>query len=767
VPDDIIFAELHMAYGEQQESSELVGVARSPVFSLFKRRRGQLFTIVEPSLPAAEQLCRQLIQTIEDEYFRDSSRTVTSSLRQALLLASETLRAENAKDSSGVQVRVGISCAAIRDGDAYIAQVAPGTAFILHDNSVKRVFATSAPMPEGDNRVDRAPDPLDISLEPQVSFAYSPLAEGDVIVLASGANWMLIPEKQILDAGKHMDPEMTAADLYGHYLAHARRPNTSLVVIRVSQLPVRKRRDVPQRAAKPAVRSDARVEAVPDSTPQVPSMPRGAGRPEAGRSGPSSSVDSGLSGYPAPPGARPAAETGAKQNQPGLPTRPAERPVPWRQLPPTADRGRGPVYPPGPALAPVGKPSVKLRGDWSQSRSAPSPLPGLLLKIVLMLALAALFVVVGRAGIDMWESWQLGDPVALLDEAELKRSQASGEADPSNARALLVESHDLLNRALRASADESTRELISSVRSEVDRIDQAVRISDVTVVVDYSAIADEEWNLARLLIDGSNLYVLDEGMDRVFLYELEPNGETLQDPSKHPVLVKRGDKMDGGVVGDLLSLTWMPTGQLRTVPAMFALESGRSIVIHDPKLGLSRIEVTESQRWGNIQAVSGFAGGLYLLDTKQQVVFYYPPTKNGYESQPYTIVDSKSRIDLSKALDIALDGNLYLLGGEGEIARFSREGRPLEFDGKLPDGPMRGASGLFASANTRSLYVIDRGAERIVQFSPEGALQRQFRADGVNTSFQGLRDIFVDEASRKVYVLAHKSLFVFDLPPMQ
>jgi hypothetical protein len=286
-------------------------------------------------------------------------------------------------------------------------------------------------------------------------------------------------------------------------------------------------------------------------------------------------------------------------------------------------------------------------------------------------------------------------------------------------------------------------------------------------VVDYTAIADEKMDVARLLIEGSTLYVLDEGVDRVFMYELASGGEALQDPSKHPVLVKRGDKVDGGVIGDLLSIAWMPTGQLRTAPAMFTLESGRSLIAHDPKLGLSRIEVMESQRWGNIQAVSGFAGGLYLLDTKQQGVFYYPPTKNGYESQPYAILDSKARIDLSKALDIALDGNLYLLGGSGEIARFSREGRPLEFDGKLPDGPMKGATGLFASPNTRSLYVIDSGAERIVQLSPEGKLQRQFRADGVKVSFQGLRDIFVDEAGRKAYVLAQKSLFVFDLPPVQ
>jgi hypothetical protein len=768
VPDGIIFSELHMVSGEQQETSDLVGFATSPVFSLFKRRRGQLFTIVEPSLPGAEQTCRQMIRTIEDEYFRDSSRTVTSSLRQALLLAGETLQAENAKLPPEMQVRVGVTCAALRESEVFVAQIAPGTAFILHDGILKRVFSAPALVPDGGNGVHRS-NSQDASLEPPVTFAHSDLSEGDTIVVASGANWKLIPEKQIVDAGKHMDPEMTATDLYGHYLVHARRPTTSLVVIKVSKLPARKRRDVPSRAPERSARTESKAEAHPELPPQLPqpsARPADRRYPDAGRRMPPPAADGGPTGS-AVRGSRPAIESRPKQLQPEPPAAPEGRATPWRQRPPIAERGRGPAYPPGPALGPVGKSSIKLKGGWGRSRATRSPVPGLLFKVVLMLAMAAIFVVAGRTAIGMWESWRIGDPVVLLGEAEAKRTQASAEANPSDARAILVESHQLLNRALRARGDESTRQMISTVQSEIDRIDHTVRVSNARVVVDYTAVVDEKWDLARLLIDGNNLYVLDEGMDRIFLYALESNRESLQDPTKHPVLVKRGEKVDGVVVGDLLFLTWMPTGQLRTAPAMFALESGRSIIAHDPKLGLSRIEVTESQRWGNIQAVSGFAGGLYLLDTRQQGVFYYPPTKNGYESQPYMIVDSKSRVDLSKAQDIALDGNLYLLGGDGQVTRFSREGRPLEFDGKLPDGPMKGASRLFANANTRSLYVVDEDAERIVQFSPDGKLQRQFKAEGANVSFNGLRDIFVDEAGRKVYVLAQKSLFVFDLPPLQ
>ena len=241
----------------------------------------------------------------------------------------------------------------------------------------------------------------------------------------------------------------------------------------------------------------------------------------------------------------------------------------------------------------------------------------------------------------------------------------------------------------------------------------------------------------------------------------------MEEAGQHPVLVRRGDKQDGAVLGDMLFLFWMPAGQLRSSPALFSLEGGRSLVTYDPKVGLSRIEVSESAKWGTVQAASGFAGGLYLLDTKLKQLLYYPPTKNGYESQPYMILDSKSRVDLSKALDMALDGNLYVLEGDGSVKRFSREGRPMEFEGEVPDGPAKGARALFASANTRSLYLLDAQGERVLQFSQDGKLQRQFKAGGKDVSFQNLRDLHVDEVGRKMYLLAQKSLIVFDMPPMQ
>ncbi len=731
----VMFSELHVLSGERQDSSDLVGVATAPVLSFFKRRRGRLFSIVEPSLTGAEAACRRLIEVIEDEYFRDPSRTVTGGLRQALVAANDVLRAENSRATPDRQLRAGLSCAVIRESDVYVAQVAPANAFVLHDGMVKRVFSTYSVIPDvSSNGTNRASDSLGAGLDPHVNFAYSPLEEGDLVVLASGAYWKLVPDRYILDAAKHVDPDMAASELYGCYLAHARRPTTSLIVIRMSELPGRHRSSEKQEESRPALVEMSELSTVAERPPAR--TPSGNGRT--------------------------AAKVALEREKPAATARPSL----WERLRPKRKKAV-PLYPPGPPLEAVGRTSVRLRRQGPQNWTDRQGPPSWLVKLILMGVLAALLVLAGTAGINGFRSWQLGDPVALAGQAQEKRTEAAAATDPAAARTLLAQSYDLFDRSLRAKEDDSVRTQATSVLADMDKIDKIVRVTQVNTLVDYAPIANDKGDPTQMVVDGNSLYVLDEGLDRLYQYNLTADGNGVEEPGKHQVLVKRGDKLDGGTIGDLLALTWMPAGQLRNSPALFGLESGRSLVAYDPKSGLSRIEVSESQKWGSIQAISGFAGGLYLLDTKLKGVFYYPPTKNGYESEPYTIIDSRAKVDLSKAVDIALDGNLYVLEAAGTVKRFNREGRPLDFAGELPDGSIKGPKALFASANTRSLYLLDTAGERIIQFSPEGKLQRQFKADGKNVSFKDLRDLFVDEGARKIYLLAHKSLFSFALPPMQ
>lgn len=776
----VIFAELHAVAGERLTASDRVGVATSPVLSLFKRRRGQLFTVTDPSRQGAEAICRQLIETIEDEYFRVPSRSITRSLQAAIDVGNEMLRAENAKLSSEQQLRVGICCAAVRDGDVFVAQVAPATAFILHHGIVTRVFGTQA-VSEANSGEGYASDSLGSRVDPHVSFGFSPIEDGDLVLLATGANWKIIPDKYILDAARQIDPEMAAQALYVSFTAHVRRPTTSMIVIKMADLPARiqggdsERRtrvagkrnssDKPRESDRP--RDEAKIPVgVVEASELDAGLPSRKGRPRTSIASKPSLNASDLdewrfprrtNGYAARP---PAAERTAVR-QPRSSTGLSA----WDKLRLSLGRGQKPAAR-LPGQPPARKASVKLRTP-PQMRGDRRGRSNMLGQLLLLIALATLFVVVGNAAISLWKSWQIGDPQVLLKQAGEKQAAAAAADNPVAARTALAQAADLINRALQAKDDQSTRAMATSVQANIDRMDAVVRIDKASTVVDLSTIVQDKGDVTQVVVDGQNLYLLDDGQNRLFKYLLAPDGRGVQDAGKHPVLMKKGDRVDGKPIAEMLNMAWMPAGQLRTQPGLFVLDSGRSVVLYDNKVGSSRVDVSDSGRWGAIQAMAGFAGGLYLLDTKQKNVYYYPPTKNGYESQPYVIVDANGRADLSKAIDIALDGNLYVLDESGTIRRFTREGRPLDFVGDVPDGKVAGAKMLFASAATRSVYELDAGGERILQFSPEGKFQRQFRTDGKSVSFKDARDLYVDEAGRKIYLLLRNSLLVFDLPAMQ
>lgn len=775
----IMFAELHLVAGERRETSDLAGIATSPVLSLFKRRRGQLFTITDPSRANAELLCRRLIEIIEDEYFRDPSRSITRSLQAAIIVANEFLRAENAKVAPDKQLRVGLCCAAVRDGDIFIAQVAPATAFILHNGLVTRVFSSYSLVSEtGGNGTSHASDSLGARLDPHINFGFSPLGEGDLVVLATGASWKMIPDRYIMDAARHMDPEMAAQELLTSYKAHARRPTTSMIVMKMAEVPVRSKRSEGSQGDGPVGerrnghnKPEKLLAGVVEAAELETDLPSWSGRSR-------SRGDTGV--LPKSRGAKTdleeprtprstgsgASRTRAREIEDTRKPRSSTGLSLWDRLRLSVGHTQEkPRRLPGPSVDTAGKPTVKLRRppQMRAERRRPSPI----VQLVMMVLLAGVVVVLGNAAIGLWKSWQIGDPAVLLRQAQEKQAAAASAASPKDARADLVQASDLINRALQAKDDQSVRTMAATVQGDLDKMDGVVRISSASVVVDFSAVAQQKGDVSQMALDGNNLYVLDDAQSRIFKYTLTPDGKgVVQGQDKLPVLVKKGDRIDGKAVGDLLSMAWMPAGQLRTQAALFALDSNRSIISYDDSAGLSRIDISESQNWGTIRTIKGFAGGLYMLDTQQKSLYYYPPTKNGYESQAYVIVDANARVDLSKTVDIALDGNLYLLDSTGAVTRYTREGRPQDFTDDVPDGKVAGPKALFASASTRSLYLLDSVGERILQFSPEGKFQRQFKADGKNVSFKGARDLFVDEANRRAYLLTDKALLTFDLPPM-
>jgi hypothetical protein len=119
---------------------------------------------------------------------------------------------------------------------------------------------------------------------------------------------------------------------------------------------------------------------------------------------------------------------------------------------------------------------------------------------------------------------------------------------------------------------------------------------------------------------------------------------------------------------------------------------------------------------------------------------------------------------------MAIGDSIYLLYADGAMRKFTT-GEADTFDISDWDTPPRNPASIFTRtpAETRWIYVADRGNRRIVQSSKEGQFKQQFRladepASGDGDALTGATDLFVDEIAGHAYLLSGRDLYLLVLP---
>ncbi len=157
--------------------------------------------LVQPALPGSEEFCGEMKDAI-GRVFHDSKNSLTGGVLRALRSANENLREWNRRSLKEHRVAAGVSCLAIRDGDAYLAQVGPASAVFFHRGAAELLQPT---LPE-------AVEPLGLEDEFWPEFRRYDLAEGDRLLLLSPGLAGTIPNHELTAAlsldGEHALPEI-------------------------------------------------------------------------------------------------------------------------------------------------------------------------------------------------------------------------------------------------------------------------------------------------------------------------------------------------------------------------------------------------------------------------------------------------------------------------------------------------------------------------------------------------------------------------------
>ncbi len=298
--------------------------------------------------------------------------------------------------------------------------------------------------------------------------------------------------------------------------------------------------------------------------------------------------------------------------------------------------------------------------------------------------------------------------------------------------------------------NESARKLQQDIQKAKEETGGVYRLGDMrslAAVTETGAIPRGLW------VNGPQAYLLDVGLNRLLRVRLG------QENAAPETVLKAGDQVSGKTVDALADMVWLRSGGARTNEDIGALARDGVLWAVNATGGKTPIQISGSRDWQNPLVADSYSGNFYLAQADRgQILRWTPSGNDGYSDAATQWLAQPA--DLKGLVDMGIDGQIYILMGDGRVRRFSA-GKEEKFDVKGLDKPLTDPRALFVTPDSRSLYVLEPG--RIVELNKDGGFVRQFQGPD-EKALADPRALFVDEKGEQIYIVNGTTLYAAPLP---
>ena len=704
-----LVTQFRVINGAWSEDAENIRVSEPPAAFALGKKPDSFYLLLEPlgSFEDESSDCQQVADCIELTY-QQSKGSVTAKLRAAAQAANQLLFEQNLQLPANQRGIMGMTGVVIHADEVYIAQVGPALAFLVHDGTLQRFPSDSPWLDQESADADDAKSATALGWRREVEpdLFYCQAQAQDLIVLSSTSLVRLASESQIVESLAYQDSETARGNL--EQLA-GKEDDLAAVILEVTSSAAPRREPVPVRDVRTGGLHGAGSTAQVKHT-QTYQPPAGAKTAVGPRPSPAQpSVD--MSSW-----ARKAGELFK-----GI--------LPEREA---APRGRGRK-----GAAPVVPPALWL----------------------------ALVVPVIILGLYLWNNWRIerGRQAELsgkLDQAR-KLMAAAQTAGPTEQRLTMQQVEGLFAEMLASDPDnKDVLALRSAIEQQADAMGKVTRIQLFTELATFPAGAQP----GRLAVNKGEIFVLDAASGQVSRFPFDASRETLSSPAPE---ILTDPSIEGKKAVDLICAPMSSTpedGKLIVLaPGMVWERSGQP-----PKIVAKPLP--GSQSLTAIKTLETFYDApnlfLYVLDPGANVIKKYMAAGNAYSDAPDDYALSDLKINGKDAVDLAIDGSIYILLKTKTVKLF--QGKPSDLSLEGLDQPLSNPVAIAVSnredMDKGAIYIADAGNQRIVQLDKTGKFVRQYRAATGKPGLDNLRDIYVDEGTRRLILLNGQSLYVMPLP---
>ncbi|MBT6069132.1 hypothetical protein HOG48_05240 [Candidatus Peregrinibacteria bacterium] len=362
-------------------------------------------------------------------------------------------------------------------------------------------------------------------------------------------------------------------------------------------------------------------------------------------------------------------------------------------------------------------------------------------KILISLVLVIVILVVGlsvvRAKAENHKRLTELETLLVQVQQDLDEASTRGTFDKDTAAELIDQAEDKIHKVL-DSGEFRNKALLykEEIKEARDMLDNIIRVEEYTQLADLTE-NDAEVNALGVLPLGDMLYA----------YEYDTVHPVMLDKLQASVTVDENEELIDGVhFKDQDSL-------------LFLTKSHKIVEFAD---NFVKFMDTTDPAWKSAIAVDAYGPRVYLLDPSENRIWRYRRGREGYAGA----TEYSTEGDVTNAVDIAIDGSVYVLLNTGEIVKYYAGEIETDFYVvREPMVPVEKPTRIFTELEFNQVYVLEPTASRILIYNKDvksGNLvySHQYQFD---SSFGVLKDMYVEKDSNKLYVLTESKIYQIEL----
>ena len=354
----------------------------------------------------------------------------------------------------------------------------------------------------------------------------------------------------------------------------------------------------------------------------------------------------------------------------------------------------------------------------------------LALLIIVIVLLTAVIWYVKNSGATQREIEKL-DEILVQVQEEINTASLRGISNKDAAADILTDAQQKAVEVLNSGYHRSkANELLGLIQEEKTKLDNVTYVSAPRVVADLSAKRE------NVSILGLIPY-----KDQVFAFEYNALYRILLDQVEDPVTIDDTETVVAGAYDS------------NNDALLFATKNGKII---DYSNGQFQFMDTPDGSFHSAVAMDVYNGKMYLLDPTTKQIWKYTKNREAYGNAEEYITGG----ELGDVIDIAIDGYVYVLQTNGEIAKFDRGTKADFVVSKAPLDAIAAPTKIYTELDLDKIFILEPSKNRVLVLNKDletggATYSGQYVFDGIGE----MKDIFFDKGSNKLYVIDSQKLY--------